>query len=114
VIKEVTTFGQASGVQALRIAAASAVRDALDQAGPVLLQPVMKVEVVVPEENVGSVLGDLQARGALILGHQTQTGMATIDAECGLTSLLGYATDLRSQTKGKGQFVMEFNRFDHV
>ena len=113
-INRVSTFGAASSIQALRIAAASAVRDALSKASPVLLQPVMKVEVVVPEENVGSVLGDLQSRGALIMGHSTHTNMATIDAECGLTNLLGYATTLRSQTKGKGQFVMEFNRFDSV
>jgi len=114
IIERVDTYGASTNLQALRIAAASAVRDALAKAGPVLLQPVMKVEVVVPEENVGSVLGDLQARGALIMGHQTTIGMATIDAECGLTNLLGYATALRSQTKGKGQFVMEFHRFDSV
>jgi elongation factor G len=84
----------------------------MEDAGPVLLQPIMKVEVVVPEENVGSVIGDLQSRGALISGHEALDGMASIAAECGLTRLIGYATDLRSQTRGKGQFVMEFDRFD--
>jgi elongation factor G len=113
-IRQVFTFGSGSSPQALRIAAASAVRDALCQADPVLLQPVMKVEVVVPEENVGSVLGDLQSRSAMILGHASDNGVATIDAECGLTHLIGYATNLRSQTKGKGQFVMEFSRFDVI
>ena len=57
------------------------------------------------------VLGDLQARGATILGHEPGE-VSSITAECGLTSLLGYATQLRSQTKGRGQFTMEFDRFD--
>jgi elongation factor G len=113
-IDRVTTFESGSSPQALRIATASAVRQALSEASPILLQPVMKVEVVAPEENVGTVIGDLQARGALINGHESEDGMATISAECGLTRLIGYATELRSQTRGKGQFVMEFDRFDAV
>jgi len=113
-IDSVTTFETGSSAQALRIAAATAVRQALAAAGPVLLQPVMKVEVVVPEENVGSVIGDLQARGAAINGHEAEDDMATISAECGLAKLIGYATELRSQTRGKGQFTMEFDRFDAV
>jgi elongation factor G len=84
----------------------------MNEAGGLLLQPLMSVEVVVPDENTGTVLGDLQSRGALILGHETQDGVSTITAECGLTALLGYATQLRSQTRGRGQFVMEFTRFD--
>jgi elongation factor G len=111
-IDRVTTFGSASGPQALRIAAAAAVRDALEHAGGVVLQPIMRIEVVVPDENTGQVLGDLQSRGATILGHDADGGTTTIDAECGLSVLLGYTTDLRSQTRGRGQFVMEFDRFD--
>lgn len=110
----VTLFETGSSPQALRIAAANAVRAALAEASPVVLQPVMKVEVVVPEENVGSIIGDLQSRGAMISGHESMDGVAQISAEAGLSSLLGYATALRSQTKGKGQFVMEFARFDAV
>ena len=72
----------------------------------------MKVEVVVPDENTGGVLGDLQSRGATIVGHEADAGVTSISAECGLSSLLGYTTDLRSQTRGRGQFVMEFARFD--
>ena len=64
-----------------------------------------------PDENTGSVLGDLQSRGASILGHEPGE-MSTISAECGVSQLLGYATALRSGTKGRGQFVMEFDRFD--
>jgi elongation factor G len=111
-LDKVTVHGAASGAQALRIAAAQAVREALIKAGGLVLQPIMKLEVVVPDENTGGVLGDLQSRGATILGHSSDAGMTSIAAECGLTPLLGYTTDLRSQTRGRGQFVMEFDRFD--
>lgn len=111
-VLSVTTYGPASSTQALRIATALAVRDAVAKAGGVLLQPIMKVEVLVPDENTGGVLGDLQARGAVILGHDASDGQTSILAECGLGKLIGYATDLRSSTKGRGTFVMEFNRFD--
>jgi elongation factor G len=111
-VEKVTTHGPASSPQALRIAAATAVREAIVKAGGVVMQPIMKIEVVVPDENTGGVLGDLQSRGATILGHETDAGMTGIEAECGLKALIGYATDLRSQTRGRGQFVMEFDRFD--
>ena len=111
-LTEVAFFGAASSPQALRIAAASAVRAALLKAGGQVLQPIMKIEVVVPEDYVGRVLGDLQSRGATIVGQSGEGDGSTVDAECGLSQLLGYATDLRSNTRGRGQFVMEFNRFD--
>lgn len=111
-LERVRTFGDASSAQALRIAAAAAVREAIKKAGGRLLQPLMSVEIVVPDEYTGRVLGDLQARGAAILGHATEGDITSIDAECGLSKLIGYATDLRSNTRGRGQFVMEFNRFD--
>ncbi len=113
-LDSVTLYESGSSPQALRIAAANAVRAAIAAGGPVLLQPVMKIEVVVPEENVGTIIGDLQSRGAVINGHESMDGIATVSAEAGLTSLIGYTTDLRSQTRGKGQFVMEFARFDAV
>jgi elongation factor G len=111
-LARIQLFEVGSSPQAVRIATATAVRQALSLAAPVLLQPVMKVEVVAPEENVGGVIGDLQSRGAVINGHEAEAGMATISAECGLSRLIGYTTDLRSMTKGKGQFTMEFDRFD--
>jgi elongation factor G len=111
-VEKVTTYGTASGPTALRIAAATAVREALVKAGGLLLQPIMRLEVIVPEENTGTVLGDLQARGAVILGHEPESQMSRIEAECGLSHLIGYTTDLRSNTRGRGQFVMEFDRFD--
>lgn len=111
-VRAVHTFGPASDAQALRIAAASAVRDAMRSAGGLVMQPIMKVEVVVPDEDTGRVLGDLQSKGATILNHSSDVDVSSIEAECGLTQLLGYATALRSMTKGRGQFVMEFDRFD--
>jgi elongation factor G len=111
-VERVTTFGPASSPQALRIAAATAVREALIKAGGRLMQPIMRLEVMVPEENTGTVLGDLQSRGAVILGHDPEGDTSRILAECGLGALIGYMTDLRSNTRGRGQFVMEFDRFD--
>jgi elongation factor G len=111
-VQSVETFGAASDAQALRIAAASAVRDAMRSAGGLVMQPIMRVEVVVPDDDTGRVLGDLQSKGSTILGHSSDSDMSTIEAECGLTELLGYATSLRSMTKGRGQFTMEFDRFD--
>lgn len=105
-------FGVASSAQAVRIAVSQAVRNAVIAAGGVVLGPIMKVEVVTPEEALGSVLGDLQARHAAILESHPEHGMATIQAECGLGALLGYATELRSITRGRGQFTSEFARFD--
>ncbi|MBX2804012.1 MAG: GTP-binding protein [Myxococcales bacterium] len=111
-VLSVETFGPASGAQALRIAAASAVREALVKAGGQLMQPIMRVEVTVPDENMGQTLGDLQSRGATILGQEPEGDVVRINAECGLSHLIGYAMDLRSNTRGRGQFVMEFDRFD--
>ncbi len=113
-VDEIVSPGSGSNPQSLRIAAASAVREALSKAGGVVLQPIMKVEVVVPDENTGGVLGDLQSRGSTILGHSSDAGITSILAECGLSSLLGYTTELRSQTRGRGAFVMEFDRFDAI
>ena len=111
-VNRVGTYPTGTSPQALRIAAAAGVRQALSKAGGRLMQPVMKVEVVVPDENTGSVLGDLQARGAHIHNTESEGDMSTISVECGLGPLIGYTTDLRSMTRGRGQFVMEFNRFD--
>ncbi|MCA9490567.1 MAG: GTP-binding protein, partial [Myxococcales bacterium] len=112
VIEGVQTFGPGSGPQALRIAGAGAAREALQAAGGQVLQPIMRLEVVVPEENTGGVLGDLQARGAVITGHDSEGDQTRIEGECGLSNLIGYMTALRSNTRGRGQFTMEFNRFD--
>ncbi|MEL6348762.1 MAG: elongation factor G [Myxococcota bacterium] len=109
---EVELFEAASSPQALRIAASQAVREALSNAGGQVLRPIMRVEVVVPDESMGTVLGDLQSRKAIITGQESEMGTSTIHGECPLNELLGYTTTLRSITRGRGQFTMEFARFD--
>ncbi|MEA3639029.1 MAG: elongation factor G [Lamprobacter sp.] len=115
---EVELFGQQSTLDALQAAATRALGTALAAAAPVALHPVMQVNVVVPESNLGSVLGDLQQRRAAI--HATTTAQAsgddavTISCEVALEALLGYTTELRSLTQGRGQYSMQFERFDVV
>jgi len=111
-VDEVELFGAASNAQALRVAVAEAVRRALAQAGGIVLRPIMFTEVVVPEEEVGAVLGDLQARHAVIHATTTLGGITAIRCDCALDRLLGYITALRSLTHGRGQFTMRFERFD--
>ena len=94
--------------------AAQAVRQALLDAGGIKLEPIMKIEVIAPDEYVGSVLGDLQSRSAVITGQESDFGTTALLGECPLEALLGYMTDLRSKTKGRGTFSMEFLRFDSM
>jgi elongation factor G len=111
-IAQIELYGELSTPQALRIATSQAVRDAMVNAGGALMRPLMKIEVVVPDEAMGSVLGDLLSRSAVISGTEQDMGTATIHGECPLQALLGYTTELRSMTQGRGQFTMEFARFD--
>ncbi|MEW8015196.1 MAG: elongation factor G [Candidatus Sedimenticola endophacoides] len=111
-IEEVEFFGASTSGEALSAATARALRKAIDAASPALLQPVMRTEVVVPDENLGTVLGDLQARHALIQDTAHETGQATIHCEIALAQLLGYTTVLRSMTQGRGQYSTLFERFD--
>ena len=98
-----------------KIAASMALRNGVLQADPVLLQPVMKLEVVVPEEFAGDVIGDLSARGAQIEGMEPRSGgFQAIHAHVPLAVMFGYATDLRSMTQGRGVFTMEFDYYDRV
>jgi elongation factor G len=113
-VLEVELFGPGSTPEALAAAAGKALRRAIDAASPALMQPVMALEAVVPEVNLGAVLGDLQSRTALITDTGSQDGYAEIRAEAPLAALLGYTTALRSLTQGRGQFSMEFLRFDLV
>ncbi len=113
-ILKVEVFGAASTPDALRAATARAIHKALEEASPAPLKPLMTLEVVAPEENLGTVLGDLQSRHALIRATRAEGDRVTIDCEVALEKVLGYTTDLRSQTQGRGQFSMEFERFDLV
>ncbi len=107
-------FEKASTPQALRISVAQAVREALRNGGGIKMAPIMKIEVVVPSEYVGSVLGDLQSKQAVIFDQQPSMDSMSLLGECSLEQLLGYTTTLRSMTKGRGTFTMEFSRFDVV
>jgi elongation factor G len=111
-VTEVELFGIASTADALGAAASRAVQRALETAGSLVLHPIMAVDVVCPEENLGAVLGDLQARQALIKDTETWGDTVTVTCEVALDRLLGYATVLRSLSKGRGQFSMIFDRFD--
>jgi elongation factor G len=113
-ISEVELFGADSTPQSLHIATAQAVRKAIARAGARGLHPIMVTEVVVPTDNMGVVLGDLQARQALIRATDTAGHTATVSCDVALDQLLGYTTDLRSMTQGRGQFSMIFDRFDLV
>ena len=113
-LRQVELFGAATTIEALSAAAARCVAKAMAAAQPVALHPVMQVEVVVPEDNLGSVLGDLQQRRGVIQSTSMQEGGAVIRCEVALEALLGYTTDLRSLTQGRGLFTMQFQRFDIV
>ncbi len=98
-----------------KIAGSMALRNGVLQADPVLLQPVMKLEVVAPEEFAGEIIGDLSARGAQIEGMKPLSGgLQAIQAHVPLAQMFGYATDLRSRTQGRGVFTMEFDYYDQV
>ena len=96
---------------AFKIAASLATRDLKDEGGAVLLEPMMKVEVVTPEGNMGDVVGDLNRRRGIILGMADSPMGKVIDAEVPLAQMFGYATDLRSATQGRATFTMEFDRY---
>jgi len=100
---------------AFKIAGSMALRNGVQQADPVLLQPMMKLEVVAPEEFAGEIIGDLSARGAQIEGMRPLSGgLQAVQAHVPLAEMFGYATDLRSRTQGRGVFTMEFDYYDQV
>lgn len=103
-----------SSEMAFKIAGSMAVKNAMSKAKPVLLEPVMQVEVTVPEEYLGDCLGDLSARRGHIEGIQARSGIQVIRALVPLAEMFGYATDLRSQTQGRGSYVMQFFHYDVV
>jgi elongation factor G len=104
-----------SSTMALRAAASMALRNGVDKAAPVLLEPIMTVEAVAPDESSGALIGDLSARGGQIEGLQPRgVGMQAVRAMVPLAEMFGYATDLRSLTQGRGTFTMEFDHYDEV
>jgi elongation factor G len=103
-----------SNEMAFKIAASMATKKLSEDGGAVLLEPIMKVEVVTPEENMGDVVGDLNRRRGLILGMNDSSSGKIVDADVPLAEMFGYATDLRSATQGRATYTMEFARYSEA
>jgi elongation factor G len=99
---------------AFKIAGSMAMREGVLKASPVLLEPTMKVEVEVPEDFLGDVIGDLNARRGHIEGMGSEEGITKVTAKVPLAEMFGYATDIRSKTQGRGIFSMEFSHYEEV
>jgi elongation factor G len=103
-----------SNEMAFKIAASMGFADACKKADPVLLEPIMKVEVLVPQEFMGDVIGNLNGRRGKVQGMKVRAGAQAIDAAVPLSEMFGYATDLRSRTQGRATYSMEFDRYEAV
>ena len=103
-----------SSEMAFKIAGSLAIKEAAQKAKPVLLEPIMAVEVVVPEEYMGDVIGDLNSRRGRIEGLELRGTSQIIKASVPLSEMFGYATELRSRTQGRGSFTMHFGRYEEV
>ena len=103
-----------SSEMAFKIAGSMAFKEAMRKADPVLLEPIMKVTVIVPEEYMGDVIGDINSRRGMILGMDAIPGAQRINSMVPLSEMFGYATDMRSKTQGRGQYVMEPDNYAEV
>ncbi|MFU0799794.1 MAG: elongation factor G [Xylanivirga thermophila] len=103
-----------SSEMAFKIAGSMAFKGAMQKANPVLLEPLMKVEVVIPEEYMGDVMGDINSRRGRIEGMENRSGAQVIHAFVPLSEMFGYATDLRSRTQGRGNYTMQFSHYEEV
>ena len=103
-----------SSEMAFKIAGSMAFKEACRKANPVILEPIMKVSIVVPDDYMGVVIGDVTARRGNILGQITRTGSVQVDANVPLSSMFGYATDLRSKTQGRGNYSMEPSHYTEL
>ncbi len=103
-----------SSVMAFEIAARAAFREALDKAAPKLLEPIMKIEVVTPEEYVGDIIGDLNSRRGQVSAMDTRGNARTINATAPLANMFGYVNTLRSMSQGRATFTMVFSHYDQV
>lgn len=103
-----------SSEMAFKIAGSMAMKEAVMKATPVLLEPMMKVEVEVPEDFIGNVIGDLISRRGQIENQSTEQGLAKVTSKVPLATMFGYATDIRSKTQGRGIFTMEFSHYEEV
>ncbi|MDR2162529.1 MAG: elongation factor G [Clostridiales Family XIII bacterium] len=103
-----------SSEMAFKIAGSMAFREAVKKAAPVLLEPIFKIEVTVPEEYMGDVIGDVSSRRGRIEGSDIRSGAAIVRGFVPLSEMFGYATDLRSKTQGRGVYVMQFDHFERL
>ncbi len=103
-----------SSEMAYKIAGSMALKEAMEKGASVLLEPMMKVEVTMPDEYMGDVLGNITARRGRISGTDTRANAQVIDAICPLSEMFGYATDLRSTTQGRGTFTMQFDHYERM
>ena len=103
-----------SSEMAFKIAGSMAFKEALRKADCALLEPMMKIEVVVPDEYMGDVMGDISARRGRVTGMDAHAGMHSIDGIVPLSEMFGYATDLRSKTQGRGTYTMQFAHYEEV
>ncbi|MBE9232800.1 elongation factor G [Cuspidothrix issatschenkoi LEGE 03284] len=103
-----------SSEMAFKIAGSMAMKEAVSKASPVILEPMMKVEVEVPEDFMGTVMGDLISRRGQIESQSTEQGLAKVASKVPLATMFGYATDIRSKTQGRGIFTMEFSHYEEV
>ena len=103
-----------SSEMAFKLAGSIAMRQALEQAGAVLLEPIMLATCSVPDENVGDVMGDLSSRRGRPLGTEAVGGMTEVKAEVPMSEMLSYAPDLRAITGGQGEYTLEFLRYEEI
>ena len=103
-----------SSEMAFKIAGSMAFKEAMRKAKPIILEPIMKVSVIAPDDYLGTVIGDLNSRRGQILGQEQRTGAAQVDCLVPLSEMFGYSNDLRSKTQGRGQYVMEPDTYAEV
>lgn len=103
-----------SSEMAFKIAASMAFKEACRKAKPILLEPIFKVEVTVPEEYMGDIIGDISSRRGRIEGSDMHSGAVAVRGMVPLSEMFGYATDLRSKTQGRGVYVMQFHHFEKL
>ena len=103
-----------SSEMAFKIAGSMAFKNGMEKAKPVLLEPIMKVQIITPEDYFGDLMGNVSGRRGTILGTDDRNGAKVIDAEIPLSEMFGYATELRSRTQGRGQFTMQFDHYYEV
>ncbi len=99
---------------AFKIAGSMAFKEAMEKAKPILLEPIMKVEVIMPEEYMGDVIGDINSRRGRIEGMEPRSGVQVVRGYVPLAEMFGYATDLRSNTQGRAVYSMQFDHYEPV